>query len=588
MTPITLRPRLVAALLIAGLGLPAGAQAAVGPIVSTAPGRVVFPVDDGSVLDNVDAGGASLATALPDASTLLIGSGAGAGSVLYAAKLGLHGELDRSFGTGGVTSFAAPRGAAGGPLQVLRQSDGKLLLVSARQVSMPRFAPALLQVTRLNADATLDRSYGVDGTAITAVAEGCGACTNAALQADGAVVVTGTTGDVRPPPAAPNLHWAVTRLTPAGGVDQGFGSGGVVTIPTAVSTSGFNVAIGSGGTIVAEGQSQVGTDTKLLLTRLTSGGAPDPTFAGGTPVVVPFGSGFLMLLQDDGAIVVNGLTAGSFAPGTPTPARQLLARYTAAGAPDPAFGHGGPVDLGPQIGLSQLLPAPGHAVLAVGTHVFTIPAGAPASEGLNVRLVAADGSTSPALDRDIALPFGGGGSSFVVSVRPRRVGSLRQNSFFGGRLVPRADGSYLVPGAVRVSQPTGEGTGFSIGRFAAAALTPSLRLDTTFGGPATTLRLSARLARQRARTAHDRHGIRIVLKASAVGLARVTITHGGRTIAQSLLPVFTTKSRTLPVELTHFGNAYLRRHRDVRVSIAATAGELLTNTATTTALGRLR
>jgi hypothetical protein len=69
MTPIALRPRLLAALLIAGLGLPAGAQAAVGPTVSTAPGRVVFPVDDGSPVDSVDAGGASLATALPDGST---------------------------------------------------------------------------------------------------------------------------------------------------------------------------------------------------------------------------------------------------------------------------------------------------------------------------------------------------------------------------------------------------------------------------------------------------------------------------------------------------------------------------------------
>jgi uncharacterized delta-60 repeat protein len=584
MTPIALRPRLVAALLIAGLGLPAGARAAVGPTVSTAPGRVVFPVDAGSVLDNVDAGGASLATALPDASTLLIGSGAG--NSLYAAKLDRRGALDRSFGTGGVASLPAPSGAASGLLQVLRQPDGKLLLVSAQQVTTPRFAPALLRVTRLNADATLDRSYGVDGTATTSVAEGCGACTSAALQSDGALVLTGTTGEVAPPPAASSLHWALTRLTPAGTVDPGFGADGIVTIPTAISTSGFNVAIGAGDTIVTEAQSQLGATTQLLLTRLTASGAPDPTFAGGTPVVVPFSSGFLMLLEDDGSIVLNGLTGGSFAPGTPTPARQLLGRYTAAGTPDATFGQGGVVDLGPEIGLSQILPATGHAVLVVGTPAFTFLPGSPASGRLNVRLVGSDGAVSPG--RDLDLRFGGGGSSFVVSVRPRRVASLEQNSFFGQRLVPRADGSYLVPGAVRVSQPTGEGTGFSIGRFAAAAMTPSLRLDTTFGGPAAPLRLSARLAPQRAQTARARHGIRIVLKASAVGLARVKVTHGGRAIAHSLLPVFTTRSRTLPVELTQYGNTYLRRHRNVRVTITATARDLLTTTATTIARGRLR
>ncbi|MDT7803232.1 MAG: hypothetical protein QOI78_6665 [Actinomycetota bacterium] len=586
MTPIPLRPRLVAALLIAGLGLPAGAQAAAGPTVSTAPGRVVFPADAGATVDNVDAGGASLATALPDASTLLIGSGAG--NVLYAAKLGLHGALDRSFGAGGVTPLPTPSGAASGLLQLLRQPDGKLLLVGAQQLSTPRFAPPLLRVTRLNADATLDRSYGVEGTATIAVAEGCGACTTAALQDDGAVVLTGTTGEVAPPPAPLSFRWALTRLTPAGAVDRGFGSDGIVTIPTAISTSGFNVAIGSGGTIVTEAQSQLGPDTQFLLTRLTSSGAPDPTFAGGTPVVVPFSSGFLMLLEDDGSIVLNGLTQGSLAPGAATPAHQLLARYTAAGTPDPAFGQGGVVDLGAEIGLSQILPAAGHAVLVVGTPAATLPAGLPASGRLNVRLVAPDGTTGPALGRDIDLAFGGGGSSFVVSVKPRPVGSLAQNSFFGQRLVPRPDGSYLVPGAVRVSQPTGEGTGFSIGRFAAAALTPSLRLDTTFGGPAAPLRLSARVVRQRAQTARAKHGIRIVLKASAVGLARVKITHGGRAIAHSLLPIFTTTSRTLPVELTSYGNSYLRRHRNVSVSITATARDLLTTTATTTARGRLR
>ncbi len=143
-------------------------------------------------------------------------------------------------------------------------------------------------------------------------------------------------------------------------------------------------------------------------------------------------------------------------------------------------------------------------------------------------------------------------------------------------------------GRRQVTQPTGEGTGFSIGRFAAAALTPSLDLDPSFGGSAAPLRLSVRLSRQRASTARIRHGIRVELQASGVGLARVKITRGGRAIAHSLLPVFKTSQSILPVELTRYGNAYLRRHRDVRVSITATARDLLTNTETTNARGRLR
>jgi hypothetical protein len=68
------------------------------------------------------------------------------------------------------------------------------------------------------------------------------------------------------------------------------------------------------------------------------------------------------------------------------------------------------------------------------------------------------------------------------------------------------------------------------------------------------------------------------MQASAVGVARVKITQGGRAIAHSLLPVFKTLRGILPVELTRYGNAYLRRHRNVRVSITATARDLLTRT----------
>jgi hypothetical protein len=68
----------------------------------------------------------------------------------------------------------------------------------------------------------------------------------------------------------------------------------------------------------------------------------------------------------------------------------------------------------------------------------------------------------------------------------------------------------------------------------------------------------------------------------------VKITVGRRAIAHSLLPVFATSRHTLPVELTKYGNAYLRRHRNVRVTISATGRDLLTATRTARARGRLR
>ena len=578
--------RLAAAALAGALVLPA-ASAAAEPSVSTAPGRVVIAVDGGARQSNVDAGGAGFAVALPDGKALLLGSTSPARRSLYAARIDRRGALDPTFGSAGVASLRARLNV----LQVLRQADGKLLLVSDDvQAATSPAAPLRLKITRLNADFSLDTAFGAGGTVVTPINEGCGACTTAALQPDGAIVLTGTTGTITSP-TAPNLRWVVARLTPAGALDASFGTGGVATIPTAASTSGFNVAVAPGGTIVSSAQSQpdlLSGESTLLLARLTRDGSLDSSFGGGDVVSTPLSTGFLTLVLGDGSIVMAGQPQRELPvrPGADL-SRQLLVRYTPAGALDGSFGSGGVVDLGAADEPRQLLPAPGRALTVVATPAYRLlPGSFPRPGGLSVRTVGANGAIAPA--RAVGLPFGGGGSSFVVSIKPRPVPSIVQNSFGGTRLVQRPDGSYLVPGGVSVTQPTGEGSGYSIGRFAAAGLTPSLDLDPTFGGPAAPLSLSVRLSRQRASTAFKRHGIRIELRASAVGLMRVRIKAGRRTIAHSLLPVFTTARHVLPVELTKYGNVYLRRHRRVRVTISAAGRDLLTTTATATARGRLK
>ena len=89
--------------------------------------------------------------------------------------------------------------------------------------------------------------------------------------------------------------------------------------------------------------------------------------------------------------------------------------------------------------------------------------------------------------RSLTLGFGGGSAGRRDSRR-----NLLQNSFGGGQLVPRPDGTFLVPGGVGLSRPDGSGEEVSISRFAAAVLTSSLRLDRSFGGPARRLRVSVR------------------------------------------------------------------------------------------------
>lgn len=191
------------------------------------------------------------------------------------------------------------------------------------------------------------------------------------------------------------------------------------------------------------------------------------------------------------------------------------------------------------------------------------------------------------LRRSLRLPFGGGsaGSHFG---EPGKQRSLLQNSFYGSGLLPRPDGTFLVAGAVGLSQPDGMGEEVAINRFAAAVLTPSLRLDRSFGGPVGRLRVSVKLPAQDAAAAVRDGAISVEPRASAIGLAQVQIAHRGRLIARNLLAVFVTARHALPVKLTPYGKRYLSSHPGAMLSIAVSARDLLADAGHAHASGRLR
>jgi uncharacterized delta-60 repeat protein len=558
-------------LTVASLGLLASSVTAASATVRTvtrAPGRVVFPVDGGVISKNVDGGSAEAAVALPGGGALLAGDG-------YAAELNADGSPNPAFGDGGVARIA------GGPpafrvWQALRQDDGSFVLAGSGPALSGLQLPQVV-LRRIRPDGTPDATFGTAGTAVLPIQSSCEGCNSVALLPDGRIVVTGNTGRQSPaiahdPNAIPQTHWVVARLTPAGALDPSFGVAGIATLPPAAA-GGYAVSALANGDLLSRGNARLATGRGgQLLVRLLPSGALDPTFNGGAPVPLVAGTGlaFGVLPNPDGTVVVD--LGGA------------LARYTPAGALDPTFGAGGIAQVGPN-DLSQLLPAPAGAVIVV--HQSDL---APGHQ--QVERVSATGAVDPTLGGpsglSLTLGFGGGGSTFLVSQRPLPQPPLAQNTFRAGLYLVRADGSYLVVGGVHVSQATGEGAGFSIFDFAAAALTPAFAPDTSFGGPAIPLRAAVRVPAQTAATDRRRHGVRVTLDASAPGLARVVIKTHGRVIAQSVLPVFAAGRKTLPVELTAFGNQWLSRHHPVAVSVTATARDLLTATATATASGSLR
>ena len=549
------------------------ASATAAPSVATAPGRAVVDVGDGAVLTSATSfGGFLRAVPEPDGSTLLLFGSGPSRSAVRVMRIGPGGAPDRSFGDAGVKTVDL--GVHVYDLrEIVRQPDGKLLIVSSVAES---FARNRAHVMRLNDDLSIDAMFGVNGSMIIEAFDP----QRAALQPDGSLLLTGATDGVPPStPQALNLKWSLARVTSGGAVDSGFGTSGIVTIPTSVPTYGNAVAAGPGGKILAVGQQTGPGANGVLLTRLTATGAPDLSFARGVPVKVPVSYGQLMLVRGNGSVLLEGQALGR--KGSDGHVPQALVRYTAAGALDPSYGKAGVAYVGDDVSPGGLLPgADGGAILSGLLYTPAADGTFPQRGHLEIRRLSARGRVT--MRRSLTLGFGGGSAGKRDSRR-----NLLQNSFGGGQLVRRPDGTFLVPGGVGLSRPDSDGELVSISRFAAAVLTPSLRLDRAFGGPARPLRVSVRLPRQNGAAVARQAAISVELRLSSVGLARVRIAHRGRAVARGLLAVLDTSGQVSPIRLTPFGRRYLREHPHARVSITVTARDLLTNVRSAHAAGRL-
>ncbi|MFN2166436.1 MAG: hypothetical protein ACK2U9_09255, partial [Anaerolineae bacterium] len=148
-----------------------------------------------------------------------------------------------------------------------------------------------------------------------------------ALQADGKIVVAGSTG------AAPERNFTLARFNGDGTLDASFGTGGVVTTDLGEDDTAADVIVQADGKIVVAGGSG-----RLALARYLSNGSLDPTFGSSGTVTTNLpegGHGRAVALQADGKIVVVGYTTGIISPAF------VLARYGENGSLDPTFGSSG-------------------------------------------------------------------------------------------------------------------------------------------------------------------------------------------------------------------------------------------------------
>ena len=525
--------------------------AAAPAAAAVAPGRVAFSVATKVPESNVDAGGAGAAVALPDGRVVMIAHGPGADLTLV--QLRADGSFDRAFGNAG-TARVSLRGGRLNVAQLLRRPDGRLLVVGTGPSPANRFELPRFILVGLTAAGAPDPTFGAGGIAPLDLQSSCGGgCSPAALTGDGSIVITGNTGQTSPtivsdPNAGSTFQWVVRRLTANGATDAAFGTVPVAG-PAGVATGGYSTVVRPSGAIVVLGI----RERRPTLAGLTATGAADPSFNGGQPAAVPADAPFGMLLRSDGAIDVAG--------------RDRLVRFTPSGALDATYGTGGAVALrgfNPSYGAPTALPTPDGGTLLYGLRMFEpTPAAAPR---LVVQRVTRSGALGAA--GGLTPAFGGG----IAGLR----GGVEQNAFRGG-LVPRADGSYLAVGGLSVVRYTGEGEGFSAGYAVAAAYTPLLEPDTTFGGPQLPAQARVSVPRQRARSAAELRRVLVRVTTSGAGLVQLRVRDGRRRIlAQDVAAVYAAGTTTVRIPLTRTGRRILRRGRSIRVQVGRDFRDILT------------
>ena len=360
---------------------------------------------DAAGLDTIDSfglGGVAVTSLAPGAQDRFLGVTPAGGGGVYAvgfvnaggtdnamavARVDVNGELDPTFDGDGVAvvnavtgpfatppAGSAPTGAAETARGVGVQSDGKIVIAGqAETATAPAPADSRdldIYVSRLNADGTLDGSFGVGGTRRIDLSSGdstdSAIVTDQAyglnILADDRIVVTAARGtDIAVRPEKTDRDLALVRLSADGDLDPLFsgGGGGPGVSVFGASAAGRNFSenprqtvVQPDGKLVTAGYSSLresspGAGDNLtnrpILARVKTDGTLDASFGTGgiamAEVLGPKpagGEAYDIARQSDGRFVLTG-----YGSRTGGPVDLIAYRFNADGSWDQTFGSGG-------------------------------------------------------------------------------------------------------------------------------------------------------------------------------------------------------------------------------------------------------
>lgn len=246
-------------------------------------------------------------------------------------RLNADGSLDSTFGTGGIT--IADSGEHDSSTSILIADDGKIYLGGDSDSNF--------SISKFNTDGSLDTDFGTNGWSIITYDGSFSHVQDMAFQEDGQIILGGFI--VNP---AGRYQMAAARINTDGTLDNSFGIAGKVAFSFGVDHDiATTIAIQPDGKIVLGGHSYIRSNPRLAydfaVARLDANGDLDNTFGNNgvstAQIVDEANYANDIIIQEDGRIILAGRTVKlieyDFA----------MLRFNTDGTLDESFGNNGKV-----------------------------------------------------------------------------------------------------------------------------------------------------------------------------------------------------------------------------------------------------
>src|SRR4051794_7994626 len=254
-----------------------------------------------------------------------------------AAASAASGDLDTGFAAGGI--FTSQLFGTQGDFDnsVARDSDGRILLLSGTDAPTPDAKSDGMAITRLTPAGALDTTFNPTGPTPGELQVDFGPDVAAGSQVLPRGLAVGPGGTITAIASitdpSNDSQLSIVRLTTDGGLDSSFDGDGRLLTPVVSGFKTFpaDLLVDPYGSILVAATQTVG-GKQAMLVRFTPAGALDTSYGGGDGYVeLPPNTEFFNLARTaGGGVVASGQSELD----------ALLARFTSAGALDPAFGGG--------------------------------------------------------------------------------------------------------------------------------------------------------------------------------------------------------------------------------------------------------